>query len=129
MRGTNMNNGMSGLRRGARIAGLGAAAAVALGLMSTGVASADAFIPLPDGSKSGPNVTVTRTAESALVSPSLAANGAGRVAWVSGTVVADVKGIKEVTEVPEANNTVKSEGNYNGTNASSTHGVSRVTTG
>lgn len=122
-------NRKSGLRRGARIAGLGAAAAVALGLMSTGAASADTFIPLPDGSKVGPNVTLTRTAESALSSPSLAANGAGRVAWVSGTVVADVKGIKEVTEVPDANSTTNNAGTYNGTNASTTHGVSRVSTG
>ncbi|MBC2642883.1 MULTISPECIES: MspA family porin [unclassified Rhodococcus (in: high G+C Gram-positive bacteria)] len=122
-------NRKSGLRRGARIAGLGAAAAVALGLMSTGAASADTFIPLPDGSKTGPNVTLTRTAESALSSPSLAANGAGRVAWVSGTVVADVKGIKDVTDVPDANNTTNNAGTYNGTNASTTHGVSRVSTG
>ncbi|ABG97406.1 MULTISPECIES: MspA family porin [Rhodococcus] len=122
-------NRKSGLRRGARIAGLGAAAAVALGLMSTGAASADTFIPLPDGSKVGPNVTLTRTAESALSSPSLAANGAGRVAWVSGTVVADVKGIKEVTDVPEANSTTNNAGTYNGTNAATTHGVSRVSTG
>ncbi|QHE71272.1 MspA family porin [Rhodococcus sp. WAY2] len=123
-------NRKSGLRRGARIAGLGAAAAVALGLMSTGAASADTFIPLPDGSKAGPNATLTRTGESALSSPSLAANGAGRVAWVSGTVVADVKGIKEVTEVPAANGVAaNSAGSYNGTNATTTHGVSRVSTG
>ena len=119
----------SGLRRGAGIAGLGAAAAALLGVMSTGAASADTFIPLPDGSKTGPNVTVTRTAESALSSPSLAANGAGRTAWVSGTVTADVKGIKEVTDVPKSNNTTNNAGTYNGTNASTTHGVSRVSTG
>ncbi|MDF3304465.1 MspA family porin [Rhodococcus koreensis] len=123
-----MKNPTSGLRRGARIACLGAAAAV-LGVMSTGVANADTFIPLPDGSKAGPNATVTRTAESALVSPSLAANGAGRVAWVSGTVTVDVKGIAEVTEVADYNGTVKTDGTYNGTNATSTHGVSRVSTG
>jgi len=123
-------NRKSGLRRGARIAGLGAAAAVALGLMSTGAASADTFIPLPDGSKTGPNATLTRTAESALSSASLAANGAGRVAWVSGTVTADVKGIQEVTEVPAANGApANSAGTYNGTNAATTHGVSRVSTG
>ncbi|MBC2638103.1 MULTISPECIES: MspA family porin [unclassified Rhodococcus (in: high G+C Gram-positive bacteria)] len=119
----------SGLRRGARIAGLGAAAAAILGLMSTGAASADTFIPLPDGSKTGPNVTLTRTAESALSSPSLAANGAGRVAWVSGTVTADVNGLEDVTDVPDANNTTNNAGTYNGTNASTTHGVSRVSTG
>ncbi|MBC2640612.1 MULTISPECIES: MspA family porin [unclassified Rhodococcus (in: high G+C Gram-positive bacteria)] len=124
-----MKNSASGLRRGVRIAGLGAAAAALLGVMSTGAASADTFIPLPDGSKTGPNVTLTRTAESALSSPSLAANGVGRVAWVSGTVVADVKGIKDVTDVPDANNTTNNAGTYNGTNASTTHGVSRVSTG
>jgi hypothetical protein len=122
-------NHKSDLRCAARVAGLGAAAAVALSVMSTGVASADTFIPLPDGSKTGPNVTVSRTAESALSSPSLAANGAGRVAWVSGTVTADVRGITEVTDVPDANSTTNNAGTYNGTNATTTHGVSRVSTG
>ncbi|MFD4368420.1 MspA family porin [Rhodococcus sp. NPDC058521] len=93
-------NRKSGLRRGVRVAGLGAAAAVALGLMSTGAANADTFIPLPGGEKvtnaSEVSVKVARNAESAKVSPSLAANGAGRVAWVSGDVFADLKG-----EVPE----------------------------
>ncbi|MFD7044823.1 mspA family protein, partial [Rhodococcus jostii] len=42
-------NRKTGLRRGARIAGLGAAAAVVLGLMSTGAANADTFVPLPGG--------------------------------------------------------------------------------
>lgn len=93
-------NRKSGLRRGVRVAGLGAAAAVALGLMSTGVANADTFIPLPGGEKvtnaSEVSVKVARNAESAKISPSLAANGAGRVAWVSGDVFADLQG-----EVPE----------------------------
>lgn len=122
-------NSTSGLRRGAHIAGLGAAATVGLMLLSTGPASADTFVPLPDGSKVGPNATLTRTGESALVSPSLAANGAGRVAWVSGTVTVDVKGIEEVSEVPDANATTNNAGTYNGTNATTTHGVSRVSTG
>ncbi|REE72814.1 MspA protein [Rhodococcus wratislaviensis] len=90
----------SGLRRGARVAGLGAAAAVALGLMSTGAANADTFVPLPGGEKvvnaGGVTAKIARNAESALVSPSLAANGAGRVAWVSGDVFAELGG-----EVPE----------------------------
>ena len=46
-------NRNTGLRRGARIAGVGAAAAVALGLLSTGAANADTFVPLPDGQKVG----------------------------------------------------------------------------
>ncbi|MFE7416597.1 MspA family porin [Rhodococcus sp. NPDC057529] len=90
----------SGLRRGVRVAGLGAVAAVALGLMSTGAANADTFVPLPGGEKvvnaGGVTAKIARNAESALVSPSLAANGAGRVAWVSGDVFAELGG-----EVPE----------------------------
>ncbi|TQF74046.1 mspA family protein [Rhodococcus spelaei] len=115
----------SGVRRGARIGGVGAVAAVAIGLMSTGVASADTFVPLPDGHKAGPGATVTRTGESALISPSLAANGAGRVAWVSGTVTADVTGVSEDGEAGPWNGAT----NDKGTNNSSTHGVSRISTG
>ena len=93
-------NRKTGLRRGARIAGLGAAAAVVLGLMSTGAANADTFVPLPGGEKvvNAGSVTakIARNAESALVSPSLAANGAGRTAWVSGDAFAELGG-----EIPE----------------------------
>ncbi|WP_072754342.1 MspA family porin [Rhodococcus maanshanensis] len=120
-----MNFNNSGLRRGARIAGAGAAAAVAIGLMSTGAANADTLVPLPDGQKAGPGAVVSRTGESALISPSLAANGAGRTAWVSGTVTADVKGITKETEAGPWNGAT----NDKGTNNSSTHGVSRISTG
>jgi hypothetical protein len=113
------------LRRGARIAGLGAAAAVTIGLMSTGAASADTFVPLPNGTKTTPGVALTRTGESALISPSLAANGAGRTAWVSGTVTADVSSITKETEAGPFNG----QTNAPGTNNSSTHGTSRISTG
>ncbi|WP_040786700.1 MspA family porin [Nocardia pneumoniae] len=117
-------NRTTGLRRGARVAGIGAAAAVAMGLLSTGAANADTFVPLPDGHKMGPGVTITRNGERALISPSLAANGTGRVVWVSGNAVADV------TETPEGaigpNN--GPTGNP-GTNNSSTHGSSQLSTG
>ncbi|AOW91826.1 mspA family protein [Rhodococcus sp. WMMA185] len=89
-------NRKPGLRSAARIAGLGAAAAVALGLMSTGAANADTFVPLPGGEKvvdaGGVNVKIARNAESALLSPSLAANGASRVAWLNGDVFVDLGG-------------------------------------
>ncbi|MFC9838322.1 MspA family porin [Rhodococcus sp. NPDC127530] len=89
-----------GLLRGARLLGLGAAAAVVLGLMSTGAANADTFVPLPGGEKvvNAGSITakIARNAESALVSPSLAANGAGRTAWVSGDAFAELGG-----EIPE----------------------------
>ncbi|GEM32462.1 MspA family porin [Nocardia neocaledoniensis] len=118
-------NRTTGVRRGARAAGVGAAAAaVAFGLLSTGAANADTFVPLPDGQKVGPNVTITRTHESALISPSMAANGAGRVVWVSGSAIA------EVAETPEGE-----VGPWNGpsgrpgSNNSSTHGTSQLNTG
>ncbi|MEU0539468.1 MspA family porin [Nocardia sp. NPDC005978] len=119
-------NRTNGLRRGARIAGAGAAAAVAMGLFSTGAANADTFVPLPDGQKVAPSgaVTITRTGERAIISPSLSANGAGRVVWVSGNATA------EVTVTPEGevgpNN---GPANGNGSNNSSTHGASQLSTG
>ncbi|MFI9510391.1 MspA family porin [Nocardia sp. NPDC052566] len=118
-------NRTNGLRHGARAASIGTAvAAVAMGLFSTGAANADVFVPLPDGQQIGPGVTINRTQESATVSPSLAANGAGRVVWVSGKAKA------EVTATPEGkvgpNNGAQ---NIPGTNNSSTHGASRLSTG
>ncbi|MFE7721102.1 MspA family porin [Nocardia rhizosphaerihabitans] len=109
--------------RGLRAAGTGVAV-LALGALVAGTAGADANVTLPDGERAGPGVTVKRTGERALVSPSLAANGAGRVAWVSGTVTADV------TATPEGE-----VGPYNGpadkpgSNNSSTHGASQLNTG
>ncbi|PXX68508.1 MspA protein [Nocardia tenerifensis] len=117
-------NRTNGLRRGARVAGVGAAAAVAMGLLSTGAANADVFVPLPDGQKLGPGVTITRTGEHAVVSPSLAANGAGRVVWVSGNASADV------TSTPEGKvGPWNGPKNSPGSNNSSTHGTSQINTG
>lgn len=99
--------------------------AAAFGLLATGTSTADAFVPLPDGTETGPGFTLTRTGESALVSPSMAANGAGRVTWVSGTVTADVTRTPVVTEPGP----YSSPENLPGTNNSSTHGVSQVNTG
>ncbi|MFC3966434.1 MspA family porin [Nocardia jiangsuensis] len=109
---------------GVRAAGIGAAAAVALGLFSTGAANADTFVPLPDGQKLGPGVTVTRLGEHAIVSPSLAANGAGRVVWVSGNAIADVTATPE-GEIGPFNGPADEPGSNN----SSTHGASQLNTG
>ncbi|WP_040812787.1 MspA family porin [Nocardia concava] len=116
-------NRTAGLRRAARIAGVGAAASVALGLMSTGAANADTFVPLPDGHKAGPGVTIDRLGEHAVISPSLSANGAGRTAWLSGRVIANVD-TPEGTVGPNNGPT-----NSPGSNNSSTHGTSQVNTG
>jgi hypothetical protein len=118
------NNHPALLRRGVRIAGAAATATVAMGLFSTGAANADTFVPLPDGQKIGPGVTVTRNGEHALISPSLAANGAGRVVWVSGNAVADVSVTPEGTVGPN-----NGGNNAPGTNNSSTHGASQLSTG
>ncbi|MFC8047097.1 MspA family porin [Nocardia sp. NPDC057353] len=107
-----------------RVAGAGAVAAVAMGLFSTGAADADTFVPLPDGQKLGPGVTVSRTGEHAIVSPSLAANGAGRVVWVSGNAVADVTATPEGEVGP-----FNGPANEPGSNNSSTHGASQLNTG
>ena len=114
---------INGLPRGTRIASA-AVAAVALGILSTGAANADTFVPLPDGQKLGPGVTLSRTGEHALISPSLAANGAGRVVWVSGNAVADVSVTPEGEVGPNNGAT-----NAPGTNNSSTHGASQLSTG
>ncbi|MEV5838371.1 MspA family porin [Nocardia sp. NPDC052112] len=117
-------NRTSGLRRGVRIAGAVVAAAAGMGLLSTGAANADVFVPLPDGHKLGPGVTVSRTGEHALISPSLAANGAGRVVWVSGNAIADVSVTPEGTIGPN-----NGASGAPGTNNSSTHGASQLSTG
>ncbi len=111
--------------RGRRVAwSAGAAVAVAIGLLSAGAANADTFVPLPDGQKMGPGVTVSRTGEHAVVSPSLAANGAGRVVWVSGNARADVTATPE-GEVGPWNGPA----NRPGSNNSSTHGASNLNHG
>ena len=117
-------NRTGGVRRAARVAGVGAAAAVAVGLLSVGAANADTFVPLPDGQKAGPGVNITRTGEHATVSPSMAANGAGRVAWVSGNAAADVSVTPEGEAGPH-----NGPSGADGTNNSSTHGASQLNTG
>ncbi|KAF0846048.1 MspA family porin [Nocardia caishijiensis] len=109
--------------RGLRAVGTGVAV-LALGALVAGTAGADAFVPLPDGEKVGPGAKVTRTGEHAVVSPSLAANGAGRVAWVSANVTADVTATPEGEVGP-----YNGPNNNPGTNNSSTHGTSQLNTG
>lgn len=108
-------------RRGAWSVG---AVAVTIGLLSAGAADADTVVPLPDGQKAGPGVTLSRTGERAVVSPSLAANGAGRVVWVSGNARADVQVTPEGEVGPYNGPT-----NRSGSNNSSTHGASQLNTG
>ncbi|WP_405160642.1 MspA family porin [Nocardia sp. NBC_01499] len=83
----------------ARVAGLAAAATLAVGLFSTGAANADTFIPLPGGElvktlSDGTVVTVRLTNESANISPSMGSTPVHRNAWVSGSASVDIQGAK-----------------------------------
>lgn len=83
----------------------------------------DALVRLPDGHRSGPGVRIDSVGESAWVTHSLAANGAGRVAWVSGNVT--VRVTTPPGRVGPNNGAVKQPG----TDMSSTHGASTLTVG
>ncbi|TQM30489.1 MspA family porin [Nocardia bhagyanarayanae] len=81
----------------ARVAGVGAAATIAMGLFSTGAANADTFVPLPGGEivkhlSDGTVVTVRLVGESALISPSLGSTPVHRNAWVSGSAQVELSG-------------------------------------
>lgn len=96
---------------------------VAVGVWSSATAVADTTVPLPDGQIDGPGIHISSTGERAIISPSLAANGAGRTAWVTGNVAVD---IDTPPGVVGPNNGAT---NDPGTNDSSTHGASQMTVG
>ncbi|MFE3444300.1 MspA family porin [Nocardia sp. NPDC059180] len=81
----------------ARAAGIGAAATVAMGLLSTGAANADTFVPLPGGEivktlSDGTVVTVRLVGESANINPSLGSTPVHRNAWVSASAQVELSG-------------------------------------
>lgn len=81
----------------ARVAGLGAAATIAVGLFSTGAANADTFIPLPGGQivetlDDGTVVTVAITNESAKINPSMGGTPLHRNVWATGRTTVDIQG-------------------------------------
>ncbi|MFD4407738.1 MspA family porin [Nocardia sp. NPDC058499] len=104
--------------------GTSAAVMVSISLLSVGAATADTVVPLPDGQNLGSGVSITRTGEYATISPSLAGNGVGRVAWVSGIARAEVSVTPEGEVGPNSGPV-----NAPGTNNSSTHGASQLNTG
>ncbi|MBF6436991.1 MspA family porin [Nocardia cyriacigeorgica] len=80
-----------------RAAGAGAAAAVAMGLFSTGAANADTFVPLPGGEivrtlSDGTVVTVRLVGESANINPSMGSTPVHRNAWVSASAQVELSG-------------------------------------
>ncbi|MGF6887055.1 hypothetical protein ABIA39_004189 [Nocardia sp. GAS34] len=106
-----------------RATGIAAACTAAIGLFSTGAANADTFVPLPDGHVVNPGVTIDSVGNSVNISPSLAANGAGRVAWLSTHITANV------TTPPGTVGPNNGPINNPGTNNSSTHGASTMSVG
>ena len=113
-------------RVGARIfraAGIAAAVSAAIGFLSTGAANADTFVPLPDGHIVDPGVSIDSVGNSVNISPSLAANGAGRVAWLTSHITANV------TTPPGTVGPWNGPNNDAGTNNSSTHGASTMAVG
>jgi hypothetical protein len=85
----------------ARLAGVGAAASMALGLFSTGAANADTFIPLPGGEitktlSDGTVVTVRLVGESATISPSMGSTPIHRNAWASASAQVEIAGGEKV---------------------------------
>ncbi len=80
----------SALRRIGRIAALGAAASMAVGLLSTGTANAETFVPLPNGEKVTGPYKIAHFDESAKVAPQIAFNGLNRNAWATGTALSEV---------------------------------------
>ncbi|MDO3650320.1 MspA family porin [Nocardia mangyaensis] len=81
----------------AKVAGVSAAATVAVGLFSTGAANADTFVPLPGGDitktlSDGTVVNIKLVGESANISPSMGATPVHRNAWVSGSAQVTVSG-------------------------------------
>ncbi|KZF03787.1 hypothetical protein A2J03_06960, partial [Rhodococcus sp. EPR-157] len=78
------------MRRVGRVAVLGAVASVAVGLMSTGAANAETFVPLANGEKVAGPYKIAHFDESAKVAPQIAFNGLNRNAWATGTAMSEV---------------------------------------
>lgn len=100
---------------GTAAAGVAVIAATALVAPS---ATADARFNLPNGRAHGEGFTIFRTGEKVVVGPSLAANGAGRSAWVSGKVRVAAPGIE--TREAGPNNGPRGEDELPGSNGTST---------
>lgn len=108
------------LRAAARAAAT-TGAVVGVGLAMAAPAHADTFVRLPGGSAHGDGLDLTRSGESAQISPSLAGNGLGRTAWVSAHIVLKAAGLEDSPAGP--NNGPVGEAGAPGTNGTSTDGA------
>lgn len=112
---------ITSLARRSGIAAALVAGAAAIAMTAVAPAHADAFVRLPNGSQAGDGLQLTRTGESARISPSLAANGLGRTAWVSGNVTLKAPNLRSAE--PGPNNGPAGESAIPGTNGTSNDGA------
>ncbi|KQR98492.1 hypothetical protein ASG12_08610 [Williamsia sp. Leaf354] len=117
-----MSKNSTALRRAASLGTMAVVGATAVGLVSQGAANADTFQKLPNGAARGDNLLITRSGESVQVSPSLAANGAGRNAWVSADITLYAPKLKAKKAGP--NRGPAGETAIPGTNGVETNGAS-----
>ncbi|GAB20420.1 hypothetical protein GOEFS_115_00600 [Gordonia effusa NBRC 100432] len=111
----------SPVRRGAFAGVLAGVAAAGIAVTGVAPAHADAFVRLPSGSQSGDGLQLIRNGESARISPSLAANGMGRTAWVTGNVVLKAPNLKSSDPGPSGGSA--GEAGIPGTNGTSNDGA------
>ncbi|RPA65315.1 hypothetical protein EF294_05685 [Gordonia oryzae] len=116
-----MSTSTSRLRPIAARAAVAGAAALGVALALAAPAHADAFVRLPNGTAAGDGLTLTRTHETAQISPSLADNGLGRTAWVSANIVLKADGLKPSAAGP--NNGPAGESAMPGSNGTATDGA------
>ncbi len=95
--------------------------AVALAALAAPSAGADTLVHLANGKALGDGITIIKTRETAVISPSMAANGAGRTAWVSGKSKVLAPGIDKREAGP--NNGPRGEDAMPGSNGTSTSGA------
>ena len=121
-----MSKNSTALRRAGTLGTMAVIGATAVGLVSQGAANADTFVKLPGGSIRGDDgIVLSRSNESAQISPSLAANGAGRTAWVSADITLVAPNLKEKKAGPNrgAQNESTSTSGTLGTNSTETNGA------
>ncbi|QKT06550.1 MspA family porin [Gordonia sp. X0973] len=97
------------------------AAIAALAVSGTTTATADTFVRLPNGTAKSGGITIIKTGETARVAPSIAANGAGRSAWLSGKAKVLAPHIEKKEAGP--NNGPRGEDAMPGSNGASTTGA------
>lgn len=126
-----MSKNTTALRRAASLGTMAVIGATAVGLVSQGAANADTFVKLPNGAIRGDDgIVLTRSNERAQISPSLAANGIGRTAWVSADITLYAPKLKEKKAGPNrgAQNENAATNGTLGTNSTETNGAAATLT-